>query len=129
MMAGAGVDVLHGWGKLVDEHTVQITSTDNGDVKEYTADKIAICTGGWPFKPECPGSDLEGVITSNEAFYLEELPKRVVVVGGGYIAVEFAGIFQGFGSDVTLMYRGETFLRGFDMDLRTHLKEEVSDYS
>jgi|NorSeaMetagenome_1021524.scaffolds.fasta_scaffold136114_1 hypothetical protein len=78
--------------------------------------------GGWPFVPEIPGKEL--AITSNEAFYLKELPKRVLIVGGGYIAVEFAAIFSGYGSKVSLVYRGENWLRGFDNDLRTHLKTE-----
>ena len=84
---------------------------------------ILIATGGWPQVPDIPGKEL--AITSNEAFYLKDLPRRVLVVGGGYIAVEFAGIFQGLGSATTLLYRGDLFLRGFDGSVRTHLKEEL----
>jgi glutathione reductase (NADPH) len=83
-----------------------------------------IATGGWPQVPEIPGR--EHAITSNEVFFLEQMPKRVVVVGGGYIAVEFASIFNGLGADVSLMYRGELFLRGFDESVRTHLHEELA---
>ena len=79
-------------------------------------------SGGWPFVPDIPGKELG--ITSNEAFYLKDLPKRVLIVGGGYIAVEFAAIFAGYGSKVSLVYRAENWLRGFDNDLRSHLKTE-----
>src|SRR5438874_12551945 len=73
--------------------------------------------------PEIPG--IEHVISSNEAFHLDELPKRILIQGGGYIAVEFAGIFNGLGSEVTLVYRGENILRGFDEDVRNHLRVEL----
>ncbi len=80
--------------------------------------------GGWPHKPnDVPG--IEHAITSNEVFYLEEQPRRMVIVGGGFIALEFACIMDGLGTDVTLMYRGDLFLRGFDMDMRVHLREEM----
>ncbi|MFH7456886.1 FAD-dependent oxidoreductase, partial [Pseudomonas syringae group genomosp. 7] len=78
---------------------------------------------GWPQVPDVPGREL--AITSNEAFFLQPLPKRVVVVGGGYIAVEFASIFNGLCADTTLVYRLELFLRGFDGGVRTHLHEEL----
>ena len=73
--------------------------------------------------PEIPG--IEHVISSNEAFHLAELPKRILIQGGGYIAVEFAGIFAGLGSEVTVIYRGENILRGFDDDVRAHLRSEM----
>lgn len=85
-------------------------------VKTYTANIILIAVGGWPFVPDIPGKELG--ITSNEAFYLKELPKRALIVGGGYIAVEFAAIFSGYGSKVEMVYRGQKWLRGFDDDLR-----------
>jgi len=85
--------------------------------------RILIAVGGWPWVPEIPGK--EHVITSNEAFYLDQLPESMVIVGGGYIAVEFAGIFNGLGVETHLCYRGELFLRGFDRDLREHLAEEM----
>jgi len=96
--------------RLIDKHTV-----DLGD-EQVTADKILIATGARPFLPEIPG--IEHAITSNEAFDLPELPKRVVVVGGGYIALEFAHIFSGLGCEVTVIHRGHTVLRGFDTDVQ-----------
>jgi len=107
LLQNAGVTLINGTASITDSHTVVV-----GD-QSYTAEKILIATGGWPFKPDVPGADL--AITSNEAFYLDTFPKRVVVVGGGYIAVEFAGIFNGLGSNVDLLYRGEQVLRGFEM--------------
>jgi glutathione reductase (NADPH) len=89
-----------------------------------TAGTILIATGSAPnHGPVIPG--IEHVISSNEAFHLKELPKRVVIQGGGYIALEFAGIFAGFGSDVTVIYRGDNILRGFDEDVRTHVRAEM----
>ena len=102
---------------LQDNHTLNVGE------KKVTADKILIATGSWPLIPDFVGR--EYAITSNEAFFLEKLPKRVVIVGGGYIAVEFTGIFHGYGSQVTQLYRSDLFLRGFDHDLRTHLAEEM----
>src|SRR5581483_5813972 len=89
----------------------------------FTARYILLATGSWPTVPEIPGADL--AITSNEAFHLARLPRRVVIVGGGYIAVEFAGIFHGLGAQVTLIHRGDALLRGFDDDLRIALGEEI----
>ena len=113
----AGVNIIDGRAVLEDEHTVHI----NG--KKITAETILIATGGWPSVPDFPGR--EYVITSNEAFFLDKLPKRIVIVGGGYIAVEFAGIFHGLGVETTLVYRGPLFLRGFDHDLRENLANEM----
>ena len=102
-----------------DAHTLRLT-----DGKTVTAKYILIATGGAPnHGPEIPG--IEHVISSNEAFHLAELPRRVVIQGGGYIALEFACIFAGFGSDVTLIYRGENILRGFDDDVRAHVRAEM----
>ena len=88
-----------------------------------TAENILIATGGRPFKPDIPGADL--LITSDEIFDLPEFPKRVVVAGAGYIALEFAGILRGLGAEVTVVYRGHGVLRGFDDDIRAHLLEEL----
>ena len=117
MLGNAGVEIFRGTATVVDPHTVSI----NG--KTVTAKYILVATGGWPVVPDIPGK--EHAITSNEAFFLETLPKRVLMVGGGYIAVEFAGIFNGLGCDVTQLYRGPHFLRGFDDDVRTVLAEEM----
>jgi len=118
LLVNSGVTLLEGHGKLVDPHQVEV----NG--QRYSARHILIATGGWPQIPDIPGS--EHAIGSNEAFFLKELPKRILVVGGGYIAVEFAGIFHGLGADTQLLYRGELFLRGFDSSVRRHLKEELT---
>mmetsp|Transcript_45597 Transcript_45597/g.66828 ORF Transcript_45597/g.66828 Transcript_45597/m.66828 type:complete len:458 (+) Transcript_45597:52-1425(+) len=120
LLSRAGVEIRKGKASFVDAHTVAVEEEDG--VKTYTAKTILIAVGGWPFVPEIPGKELG--ITSNEAFYLKELPKRALIVGGGYIAVEFAAIFSGYGSKVSLVYRGENWLRGFDDDLRSHLKVE-----
>jgi glutathione reductase (NADPH) len=114
----AGVTVHEERAVVTGPNTVRLT----GSGRELTAGKILIATGGTPFYgPDIPG--LEHVITSNEAFDLKELPKRIAVYGGGYIAVEFAGIFAGLGSEVTIVYRGDKILRGFDEDLRDHLTD------
>ena len=118
-LSNAGAELVHGRAELRDAHTVELI----GKTQTVTADKILIATGGWPSVPEFPGS--EHAITSNEAFHLPELPKSVMVVGGGYIAVEFAGIFAGLGVETTLVYRGPNILRGFDDDIRTHLGGEL----
>ena len=104
---------------LEDAHTVRLASG-----ARVSAETILLSTGAWPhLGPKIPG--LEHVISSNEAFHLPELPKRIVIQGGGYIAVEFACIFAGLGSEVTLVYRGENILRGFDDDVREHLRNEI----
>ncbi len=118
LLGGAGVDLHEGRARLVDAHTVAINETT------YTAKYILVATGSWPTVPEFPGR--EHVITSNEAFYLDTFPERVVVVGGGYIAVEFAGIFAGLGADTTLVYRGPLFLRGFDDSVREVVRDELA---
>ncbi len=113
----SGISVRHGRARLVDGHTVEI----NG--QQLSAQHILIATGGKPFLPSIPG--IEYAITSNEAFDLPQLPRRVLIVGGGYIAVEFSGIFKGLGAEVTLSYRGEQILRGFDDEVRAHLHDEM----
>ncbi|MDR0278828.1 MAG: glutathione-disulfide reductase [Paucimonas sp.] len=117
LLVNSGVTLLEGHAKITGPHEVEVEG------KRYSAKHILIATGGWPQVPDIPGREL--AISSNEAFFLKTLPKRVLVVGGGYIAVEFAGIFQGLGADTTLLYRGDLFLRGFDGSVRTHLKEEL----
>ncbi len=118
ILDNAGVETKLGHGKIIDEHTVQVGNDT------FTSERILIATGGWPSIPDIPGK--EHIISSNEAFYLESLPEKVIVVGGGYIAVEFAGIFHGLGVDTTLLYRGDLFLRGFDYDLRETLADEMT---
>jgi glutathione reductase (NADPH) len=115
----AGAELAHGKAHLLDPHTVQIDK-----LGKRTAEKILIATGGRPWMPkDLPG--IEFAITSNEAFHLPELPKRIVIAGGGYIAVEFASIFNGLGVQTTLIHRGPNLLRGFDDDVRSHLAEEL----
>jgi len=118
-LQNAGAELAHGKARLVDAHTVEVDK-----VGTRTADKILIATGGRPWMPkDLPGCEF--AISSNEAFHLPELPKRIVIAGGGYIAVEFAGIFNGLGVEVTLVHRGPNLLRGFDDDIRSHLAEEL----
>jgi glutathione reductase (NADPH) len=118
MLNNAGVTVHNGYASLIDAHTVNI---DGG--QHITADKILIAVGGAPRKPNYPGAQY--TIDSDEFFELPEHPKAAIIQGGGYIAVEFAQILNGLGSDVTLMYRGDLFLRGFDMDIRQALLAEM----
>ncbi len=117
MLKNSGVELIEGRGVLVDPHTIEI----NG--RHYTADKILIATGSHPTVPDIPG--IEHVISSNEALDLPQLPRRIVIVGGGYIAVEFAGIFNGFGSEVVELIRREELLYGFDDDIRIALGQEM----
>ncbi len=117
LLTGPGCEIMDGRAVLGDAHTVEI----NG--RRLTAATILVATGGHPTKPDIPGADL--MITSNEAFHLPDLQKRVVVIGGGYIACEFSGIFNGFGSQAVQLYRGEQILRGFDDDVRDHLAAEM----
>ena len=117
LLDNTGVTLFEDRATIVDAHTVSVSN------KNISAEKILVATGGWPSVPEIPGK--EHIITSNEAFFLESLPERIIVVGGGYIAVEFAGIFNGLGVDTSLLYRSSLFLRGFDMEIRQHLAEEM----
>lgn len=117
LLEGAGVTVHSGRARFIDHHTVAV-----GD-ETFTAKYIAVATGSWPFVPEFEGS--EHAITSNEFFFLPELPKSAIVLGGGYIAVELAGILNGLGVDTSLIYRGDLFLRGFDEDVRVFAKNEI----
>src|SRR5690606_29522266 len=117
LLEQSGAEIMRGRASLLDAHTVAI------DGKTFTARNILLATGGWPWIPDFPGR--EHVISSNEVFHLPELPQRVAVVGGGYIAVEFAGILQGMGAETDLIYRGELFLKSFDRELREHLADEM----
>jgi glutathione reductase (NADPH) len=117
ILTNAGVTELFGTGKIVDNHTIDV------DGKTYTAETILVATGGWPSMPPVPG--IEHVITSNEALDLPELPNRIVVVGGGFIAVEFAGIFNALGADVHIVIRAHNILRGFDESVRDALRVEL----
>jgi glutathione reductase (NADPH) len=110
LLANAGVTLHEGRGRLVDAQTVEV------DGRRISAERILIAVGGRPWVPDIPGRELG--ITSDEAFDLPELPRRVLIAGAGYIAVEFAGIFNGLGSEVTLAYRRDLILRGFDDDVR-----------
>jgi glutathione reductase (NADPH) len=115
----AGAELVRGKARLVDAHTVEVEGRGR-----VTADKVLIATGGRPWMPrDLPG--IEHAISSNEAFHLKQLPKRIVIAGGGYIAVEFACIFNGMGVETHLVHRGANILRGFDDDIRTHVTEEI----
>jgi len=121
LLVNAGVQIVNGWAQLIDAHTVQVqTATGH---QRFTARHILIATGGRPTVPEFPGS--EHVVTSDSMFDLHPFPKRLLVVGGGYIACEFASIFNGLGAKVTQLYRGEQVLRGFDDDVRRFIAQEV----
>ncbi|HEX5318597.1 MAG TPA: glutathione-disulfide reductase [Stellaceae bacterium] len=117
MLKNAKVEIFEARGVVVDPHTVEVGG------KRYTAENIMVAVGGWPETPKIPG--IEHVISSNEALDLKERPNRIVIVGGGYIAVEFAGIFRGLGSEVVEIIRADRILRGFDDDVRTVLGEEM----
>jgi glutathione reductase (NADPH) len=117
LLADAGVALFETHGRLVDPHTVEVAG------KRYTAERILIATGAHPVVPDVPG--IEHAITSNEALDLPALPCRIVIVGGGYIAVEFAGIFASLGAAVTIVIRGEELLNGFDDDVRVALALEM----
>ncbi len=117
LLKTSGVVLLEGQAKLIDAQTVEVAN------RRYRAANLLIATGGWPMLPDVPG--IEHCMTSNEALEMPELPGRVLVVGGGYIAVEFAGIFKGLGSTVVIAYRGVQVLRRFDDDVRQHLHDEL----
>jgi len=118
VLTQARVEILRARATILDKHSVQV----NG--KTITAKHILVATGSWPVLPQIPGREL--AITSNEAFHLERLPARALVVGGGYIALEFASIFHGLGVKTTLSYRGKRLLRGFDGELGERIGEEMA---
>ncbi|OHZ04494.1 glutathione-disulfide reductase [Salinicola sp. LHM] len=118
LLEGAGVTLINGRAKVVDAHAVEI----NGE--RITAEKILVAVGGWPWTPQFEGS--EYTVNSNQVFDLDDFPKRFLVLGGGYIAVEFASIFNGLGADTHLVYRGALFLRGFDHEVREFTRDEMA---
>ncbi|MEQ8507410.1 MAG: glutathione-disulfide reductase [Rhodospirillaceae bacterium] len=117
MFQDSGVNLIEGRGMLADAHTVEV------DGKTYTTEKILVAVGGWPFIPDITGK--EHAITSNEALDLKELPEKILIVGGGYIALEFAGIFNALGSKVDVAIRSSAILRGFDNDVSNTVSEEL----
>jgi glutathione reductase (NADPH) len=117
LLKGSGVQVFNAFARLLDGHTLEVSG------KRITARHILVATGGQPHVPEFKGREL--VVTSNAMFDLEPFPKRLLVVGGGYIACEFASIFNGLGAQVTQLYRGEQVLRGFDDDVRGFIATEM----
>ncbi len=117
----AGADLFNTKARFVDPHTLELVGMD----RTVTAERILIAVGGRPRLPDdVPGAEM--AITSDEAFHLPELPKSILIVGGGYIAVEFGCIFHALGVDVTLAYRGSNLLRGFDEDVRAHVAGELA---
>ncbi|SMF00554.1 NADPH-glutathione reductase [Tistlia consotensis] len=117
LLDGAGVAVFEARATIVDPHGVEVGG------RRVTAAHILVATGGRPVRPREPGQELG--IVSDDVFHLDRLPERILIAGGGYIAVEFAGVFAGLGSRVTQIYRGPLFLRGFDADVRAFLAEEM----
>ncbi|MGQ0523685.1 MAG: glutathione-disulfide reductase [Betaproteobacteria bacterium] len=118
ILKASGVEILRARARVIDPHTVEV------DGRRITSSHILVATGGWPVKPAIRGAEL--AFTSNEAFHLPQLPARVVIIGGGYIAVEFASIFNGLGANTTLVYRSERLLKAFDADLGRFLGEQMS---
>ncbi len=117
LLKNVGCDTFFDRAVVVNPHLVRVGS------QEFSSKYIVIATGGWPSVPSFPGN--EHVVTSNEMFHNESFPKNIIIVGGGYIAVEFAGIMHGLGADVIQLYRGPMFLRGFDKEVRQHLASEM----
>jgi len=126
-LEAAGVEIIPARASVLDAHTVQLAapqeSKSKSATRQITAKYILIATGARPFLPDIAG--IEHVISSNEAFALDNLPRDIVIVGGGYIAVEFACIFHGLGVKTTLVYRGKEILRGVDVDISRHTREEM----
>jgi len=118
LLEGSGVQIIKGRARLLDRNTIEV----NGE--RFTSERVLVATGGRPFIPPIPGAELG--ITSDQVFHLDKQPKKIAIMGGGYIAVEFAGIFNGLGTEVMLNYRGPVFLRGFDDDIRSTLADEMT---
>jgi len=121
LLTSAGVQILRGWAQLEDGHTIKVQTL--AGPRTHTARHVLIATGGTAYTPETPGATMG--VTSDGMFDLDPFPRRLVVVGGGYIACEFASIFRGLGSQVSLLYRGEQVLRGFDEDVRHFIAAEL----
>lgn len=121
LLDGSGVETHWGHAKIAGENTVEVIS--DGQSRQFTSEKILLATGGWPVYPDIPGKEL--FISSNEVFYLEDFPKKVLVVGSGYIAVEFAGIFNGLGAETIIASRSGRLLRGFDEETRVFAEKEI----
>ncbi len=117
MLEKSGAELIKGKARLLDPHRVEVAG------KTYSAERILLATGSTPFVPDFPGNQY--VLTSDDIFDLDQLPKRMLIVGGGYIATEFAGIFHGLGVEVTQIYRGDLFLRGFDTEIRQFVAEQM----
>ncbi|WP_433928808.1 glutathione-disulfide reductase [Sorangium cellulosum] len=117
LLKNSGADIRWGQARIVEPHTVEI------DGATVTAERILVATGSYPWIPDVPGREL--AVTSDDAFHFQTMPRRVVIVGGGYIAVELAGIFHGLGAKVSLVHRGVHLLRGFDDDIRAFLAAEI----
>lgn len=117
LLDDAGVRLINGRAQIIDAHSVEVAG------EQISAEKILIAVGGWPWRPEFPGS--EHTLNSNQIFDLDSFPKRFLVLGGGYIAVEFASIFNGLGAETHLVYRGELFLRSFDQEIREFVRGEM----
>lgn len=115
----SGATIFNGRATLLDAHTVSLHGA------HYSAERMLIATGSWPFVPDIPGK--QHIVTSNDMFFLDQLPKRIVIVGGGYIAVEFASILHGLGVSTTICHRGEKLLKGFDEDIRDFLVEQMQE--
>ncbi|NUP11341.1 MAG: glutathione-disulfide reductase [Polyangiaceae bacterium] len=122
LLVDRGVRIVRGHGVIEGPNRVTVTS-EAGERTTFTAKNILIAVGGKPSRPQIPGG--EHVLVSDDVFHLAAMPRRILIVGGGYIAVEFAGVFAGFGSIVTQIHRGPLFLRGFDRDVRVHLEQEM----
>ena len=117
LLENSGVTLIEGAASLVGAHTVSVGE------QQFSCERILVATGSWPSIPDIPGK--EHIASSNEMFALSDFPKRILIVGGGYIAVEFAGIMNGLGVETTLCYRGEKLLRGFDEDIREFIAQEM----
>jgi glutathione reductase (NADPH) len=120
MLDNSKVELVQGYGKLIDAHTVVVGE------RQVTADKVLIAVGGHPIKPNILG--IEHAITSDDMFHLQEQPKRMVILGGGYIGTEFACIMNGLGTEVTQVIRGDNLLRGFDDDLRNEIHQGMTNH-
>ncbi len=120
MLDNAAVDLIRGYAKFLDPHTLEIED------RKVTADKILIAVGGHPVKPDIPG--IEHAIVSDDMFHLKEQPKRILIMGAGYIGVEFACIMNGLGSEVTQISRNDLILRGFDDDIRSAIQEGMQQH-